>query len=35
MIKKQGLDKGPGARKGEHLHWEDALQPDWDLGSYR
>ena len=29
----QGLDKG--ARKGEHLHWEDALQPDSDLRSDR
>jgi len=33
MKKKQGLEKG--ARKGEHLHWEDAMQPDWDLRSYK
>ena len=30
-MKEQKLDKG--VRKGEHLHWKDALQSDWDWGS--
>ena len=32
-MKEKRLDKG--VRKEGHLHLEDTLQPDWDLGSDR